>query len=69
MTMLPEHLINKIMLYVSHPIADMYLEDQEERDFFINFNSNVWPAFKTFPTSSKTPFLAFWQHSSERESK
>ena len=22
--MLPEHIVNKIMLYVSHPIADMY---------------------------------------------
>ena len=24
MTMLPEHIVNKIMLYVSHPIADIY---------------------------------------------
>jgi hypothetical protein len=22
--MLPEHIINKIMLYVSHPVADIY---------------------------------------------
>ena len=30
MTMLPEHIINKIMLYVSHPIADMYRRQTRE---------------------------------------
>ena len=34
MTMLPEHIINKIMLYVSHPIADMYKKHQEDEDFY-----------------------------------
>ena len=32
--MLPEHISNKIMLYASHPIADMYKKHQEDEDFY-----------------------------------
>ena len=35
--MLPEHIINKIMLYVSHPIADMYWKHDNDFDWILNY--------------------------------
>jgi hypothetical protein len=35
--MLPEHIINKIMLYVSHPITDMYREYNDLFEHILNY--------------------------------
>ena len=33
MDILPEHIINKIMLYISHPLADLFKQSEAYKDY------------------------------------
>ena len=59
--MLPKHIVDKIMLYVSHPVADILSNNFEEYDYISNYNCDEcriegWRCMcweREFPSTSK----------------
>ena len=61
---LPEHIINELMLYVSHPVADLFKQEYDIEIFTINhyveFNEfyrysfyNIWKQYRLIKPEHK----------------
>ena len=61
---IPEHIINELMMYVSHPVADLFKQEYEielfTRNHFDEFNDfyrysfyNIWKRNKLFKPEHK----------------